>query len=266
MIPAFKYTPKHPKIKPLFLNSNSGMSIIEMLVVTVMIALLVLMAIFTYQRQVAKARDAERKDDLERLRVAFEDYYNDKGCYPAAAVVLSCNQDVFSPYINEIPCDPLTGEPYKFFSPNSNTCRGFKLLTNLENDDDPAIERVGCDFELGCGWGEHPEYNYGIAVGDGMLSDNWMEGGEPLDIDLMVDRYYCIPQCGEPMGCHSPEDYYFSCSSISYESALNYYHCSRSYDSADGCDSECEDRIDEDTGDPISAEEWENTVSCEIPD
>ncbi|MEA2056738.1 MAG: hypothetical protein U9O78_03480 [Patescibacteria group bacterium] len=243
-----------------------GMTVIEVLIVVVIIALLVIMSIFVYQKQLAKAHDVERKDDLEKLKIAFEDYYNDNSCYPAPEVLLDCNQDTLAPYINEIPCDPQTGESYRFFSLYGNTCRGYKILTNLEVDRDPAIERIGCDFELGCGWDEFPEYNYGIAMGDGMISDDWVLGGAPGDSGPAVYRYYCTPECGIPEGCFEPEDYTYACNSVSYEVALEYYHCPRSYDSAVGCEAECENMIDEDTGDPIPPGIWESSIACQIPD
>jgi Tfp pilus assembly protein PilE len=246
-------------------TKQMGVTMIEMIIIVAIIALLSVLFLFVYQKQLAKARDAQRKDDLERLKVAFEDYYNDNGCYPPPEVMMDCNQDSLAPYINEIPCDPKTGEFYKFFSLYGNTCRGYKILTNLEIEDDPGIERIGCDFDLGCGWEGHPEYNYGIVMGDGMLSDNWQLGGSPSEGGFQVDRYYCVPGCDNPTGCFGPEDYVYYCNSLSYEVALDYYQCPRSYDSAPGCESECENMIDEETGDPIPTEEWGSQTACEIP-
>jgi len=74
-------------------------------VMTLLVILAVMMVgIFNSTAIFNKARDAQRKKDLGRIKIAFEEYYNDKGCYPGQdfmaelSSVVSCNTKVFSPW------------------------------------------------------------------------------------------------------------------------------------------------------------------------
>ncbi len=243
---------------------QKGLSVIEVLVVVALIVVLIAAGWFSYQRQLSKARDAQRKDDLDRLSKAFGDYYNDHEAYPPPEFLLDCGQDSLAPYLKEMPCDPRTRESYVYFSVSGDTSRGYKLLTKLENDDDASIERIGCNQAEGCGWENHPEYNYGIAMGSGMLDDSWELGGSD---DVELERYWCVPNCDLPEGCDEPDDYTFSCGSPDYQTAIDYYNCPQAYSYRPDCESEClEPYTDSETGDPISSQVWEEEVACDIPD
>lgn len=157
-------------------NCQAGITLIEVLIVVVIMGILTMAAFFTYQKQLSKARDAQRKDDVEKIKVAFEDYYNDNGCYPPTNTLEFCGQE-WNPYLKEIPCDPLTGEPYLYYSLGGNACLGYKVLVSLENTQDPGIAEIGCNYTDGCEAG-NPAYNYGAAAGNTMLSSSWELGGE----------------------------------------------------------------------------------------
>src|SRR5690606_1314839 len=103
---------------------NKGMSLIEILIVVAVLILLGLVLSRSVLGQTAKARDARRKDDLEKIRVAFEDYYNDNQCYPAPETLTSCGSAQLSPYLQSVPCDPVDKQPYAYFSLRGNVCRG----------------------------------------------------------------------------------------------------------------------------------------------
>ena len=91
--------------------------IVMMLLVLLIIGVL---ALFKPQEQIAKAKDAKRKNDLNELRKVFEDWYSDKGCYPKKTEVcynnLSsttceiCTSQAASPsleaYTKAVVCDP----------------------------------------------------------------------------------------------------------------------------------------------------------------
>lgn len=136
---------------------------IEMLIVLTVLAVLLLLWYLFSQSQLEKSRDAQRKADLDRIRIAFEDYYNDTGCYPEPGVLDACYTDSFSPYLQRIPCDPMTGEPYLYIPLQDDHCRGYRLFAGLENLNDPAIEAVGCLETPHCGVME--PFNYGISSG-----------------------------------------------------------------------------------------------------
>lgn len=227
-------------------SRSKGFSLIEVVIVLAILAVLAVIGYFSYQKHLFRARDAHRKADLERLKIAFEDYYNDHRCYPPPEVLLDCGQDTLSPYINEIPCDPLDNSPYQYFSRYGRYCMGVRILVNLEMDNDPEIEAIGCDFEDGCGWEDYPEYNYGVAIGDNMAAESWYYGGSPDD-GSPAGRYYCVDSLSGGA----------SCSRMSYSSLLNYI-CPKSYEEATPCESECIDR------EGVTDEQWETEVVCQV--
>ena len=151
---------------------------IELLIVVAIIALLGTAMYAGMNLQTMKARDSRRKADLEKLKVAFEHYYNDKGCYPPEDVFFNggtapdsaiCNLPLaaLQPYLVTVPCDPTTGMPYTYVPPEGgDVCAGYRVYTKLENTNDSSIQAVGC-YKTGCGTTGEPytTNNYGIGIG-----------------------------------------------------------------------------------------------------
>lgn len=162
------------QIKP-FSQKKEGFTLIELLITIALVALLIILALFLWQNQMAKARDARRKADLERLKIAFEDYYNDHECYPPNDILETCLGDQLQPYLDKVPCDPLTGEPYCYIHDQDNLSCGqiFRILASFENIFDKIIEKLQCHGEEYCGWEEEcnssgdddSNYNYGVSSG-----------------------------------------------------------------------------------------------------
>lgn len=132
---------------------QDGFSLFELLVVIALVAVLTVISVASFSNAKEKARDAERKSDLNRIKIAFEDYFNDKGYYPISDLVISLNnksncesKTVFAPYLVPWPCDPI-GNPYKILV---NTNR-FMIGTMLEYKSDK-------DIKTG-----FTEYNYGVS-------------------------------------------------------------------------------------------------------
>lgn len=143
---------------------SRGFTLIEILVVFSIIAILTILGFMSWKAQIDKANDARRKADLERLRIAFEDFYNDYNCYPPAGVLDpdfldNCGGGDLKPYLDKIPCDPVTRKPYVFQL--IGECHKYRILGTLSYKSDPVIAKLGCNGTNGCGFG--PEYNYGIA-------------------------------------------------------------------------------------------------------
>lgn len=137
---------------------------IELIVVSALIALLSAYVLYSAPHYIEKRRDEQRKVDLHNLKVALEDYSNDKTCYPPANILASCNSTTaFSPYMKRVPCDPKTGQAYRYVL--ASNCLSFQLFTTLEDTTDKEIEAVGC--ESGCGPGG--AYNYGVAGGGALV-------------------------------------------------------------------------------------------------
>ena len=138
-------------------------TLIELVIVITLISLLTIIGMMSWRQQIAKARDAQRKADLQKISIAFEEYFSDNGCYPAADILTNCGGDELKPYLNKIPCDPITREPYQYITDDANpSCyKNYRLLANLGNATDPAIAALGCDAPVGCGY--DGAYNFGIS-------------------------------------------------------------------------------------------------------
>lgn len=74
-----------------------------MVVVVSMIMILAGMAVAGYRNAVTRAQEAVLKEDLFRMRDAIDQYYADKGGYPADLQTL-----VTDGYLRAIPEDPFT--------------------------------------------------------------------------------------------------------------------------------------------------------------
>lgn len=129
-------------LKSLILNPKSsfGFTLIELLVVVAIIGVLsaLLMSNFIGIRQ--RARDAQRKSDVRQIQSALELYRADNASYPGNSTLASCGTSVSlkstdnsSTYLQAIPCDPSTGSPYTYNTPDGAT---YTLITCLENGSD----------------------------------------------------------------------------------------------------------------------------------
>ena len=76
---------------------------IELLVVVSLIVILATMGLTQYRNSVVHAREATLKEDLFRMRDAIDQYYADKGKYPATLEAL-----VSDGYVRKLPEDPFT--------------------------------------------------------------------------------------------------------------------------------------------------------------
>ena len=153
---------------------KKAFTLVEILIVMAILLVLAMIMIGTINpmAMVGKAHDATRKKDIGRIRVAFEEYFSDKGCYPAQGIidelrsVSNCRTEVFKPWLNSWSCDPL-GQPYIIVVDwNNGDCpKWFKILVNLENEEDPDVPdgwyQRGDDFFV-LGYGIN-EVNYGTS-------------------------------------------------------------------------------------------------------
>ena len=85
------------------LANQRGFTLIELLIVLTLIIILSTIGMAQYQRSVVYAREAVLRTDLFRMRDAIDQYYADKGQYPAALDSL-----VSDGYLRRIPKDPIT--------------------------------------------------------------------------------------------------------------------------------------------------------------
>ena len=192
---------------PIFLNKSSeasakgtksGISITELLIVVAVIAILmvVLLSAFKPSTQLAKARDARRKSDLQKLKNPLEDYYNDNQCYPNSLDQLKPD------YLGEVPIDPVTKQPYQI---QTSGCDKYRIYAQLEYEKDPAIVEAGC--QEGCG--STCVENYGVCSANTRLQSCGPTpgpSGAPCEklyacsgnVCSVVNAQVCIPEYCSP--------------------------------------------------------------------
>jgi len=109
-----------------------------MIAMTIVVMIGVMMvSIFNTMGVGARGRDAQRKKDLRRIKIAFEEYFNDKGIFPDPSwnTIDNCgSRTVFAPYLVPWPCDP-NGEIYEIVV----AVNEFRVITNLEYKKDKDI-------------------------------------------------------------------------------------------------------------------------------
>jgi general secretion pathway protein G len=84
-------------------RSARGFTLIEMIVVMSLIVLLATIGLTAYQSSLKRGREAVLKEDLFRMRDAIDQYYADKGKYPA-----DLSELVGGGYMRRVPQDPIT--------------------------------------------------------------------------------------------------------------------------------------------------------------
>ena len=153
------------------MKKRKGFTLIELVVVIAILALMVIILTGSIDPilMVAKANDARRKKDLARIKVAFEEYFNDTGCYPTGEIMTrlsnaaNCGSStVFGQWINKWPCDPERRTPYIIVVEDGSCPNWYKIFTNLMNRNDNDIPE---------GWYENDEEYYVFAYGQLTIND-----------------------------------------------------------------------------------------------
>lgn len=84
-------------------TGDCGWTLIELLVVISLIMILASVAMNQYNTSVRAAQEATLKTNLFRMRDAIDQYFADKGQYPASIQAL-----VSDGYLRAVPLDPIT--------------------------------------------------------------------------------------------------------------------------------------------------------------
>lgn len=85
---------------------SAGFTLLELITVVAIIGILVGIALPNYKTAIMQSREAVLKEDLFRFRDVIDQYYADKGKYPASLDAL-----VDEGYLRKVPSDPITGAP-----------------------------------------------------------------------------------------------------------------------------------------------------------
>lgn len=131
---------------------KKAFTLVEILVVTTIIALLASIAVVSYSQFVKQGRDARRKTDLEQIRAAIELYRNFKNVYPTPGMVFGTDQivDGATIYMSKIPNDPKSpGYTYYFTS----TTTDYTLCAYIEGGStagvSPTCGDSNCNYCMG---------------------------------------------------------------------------------------------------------------------
>lgn len=84
-------------------RSNRGFTLIELLIVLAIVAVIAAIAAPVLTGSIDQGKEAALKENLYVMRKAIDDYYTDKGRYPAQLQDL-----VDGRYIRSVPKDPMT--------------------------------------------------------------------------------------------------------------------------------------------------------------
>jgi general secretion pathway protein G len=102
----------------------AGFTLIELMVVVALISVLAGMGVVMYRNSVLRTKEAVLHEDLFRMRDAIDQYYADKGKYPASLEAL-----VADGYLRQVPKDPIT-----------NSSETWQTIPAEPNPGDPTAE------------------------------------------------------------------------------------------------------------------------------
>jgi prepilin-type N-terminal cleavage/methylation domain-containing protein len=199
---------------------REGYTLAELLIVVALIALILMIVLWNLRNQVSRGFDSNRKTDLNNIKKAFEEFYNDNQTFPQEPAIFTCGSSdgELGPYLKSVPCDPTTKKPYLYVIGRPTRKDGYVLCAILQNKSDPDIVRMGCSPTEGCGW--LPGYNYCLAagampiaaetgggVGGGGIYSSPTPSGTPAP-----GQWACTPRgdCnayGDPVGAECPYTY-----------------------------------------------------------
>lgn len=186
-------------------NKNKGFTLAEVLIAITLVIILSLAILTTVNpiKMFFRGYDAVRKSDLAKLKTAFEEYYTDHECYPDSTVLSQCGSNILNPYLNEIPCDPNTKQPYTLnLLPTGSSCaQKFAIYAPLINTSDGQGNQI--DFCNNTYAVSSSDINYTELIA-GCSGRNYCSEwyGCKSGACIMVS-YDDIPTCGPNTNCDS---------------------------------------------------------------
>lgn len=194
---------------------KKGITLVEVIIVVGILMFLVAVAIGSLDTVgiFNRARDARRKKDVYRIKVAFEDYYTDKGCYPSKEMVESLNSKancygrIFAPWLSRWPCDPNDRNYYVQVGYDDTCPKWFKVFAILENQSDDEISERWRDtgiISVGV-----TDYNFGMSSANTTVEE--VMGLKDPYCALLGGCYYYpdVGGCNRTSGGCSGENCYF---------------------------------------------------------
>ncbi len=201
------------RIREEMKGMGKGLTLVEILLVVGILAMMVgvMTGSLNPLALINRGKDARRKKDITRIKVAMEGYWADKGCFPTGSLLTDLNsvancgsRVVFDPWLDNWPCDP-NGESYYVFTEEIGCPSWFKVIVDLENRSDRDIPEW---------WYENDPDSY--FIGDGSLSNTDANFGVSSTNVLWYERiidptcfgfgrchYRVLPELGEGSPCQS---------------------------------------------------------------
>jgi len=175
------------------MNKRKGFTLIETLIVLSIVVVLAtaMIGAFNPEEKINRAKDLQRKEDLNKIKVAFEEYFNNHGGYPfyetfdRLNIKSNCGTNVFSPWLMPLPCDP-DGQPYLIILGSGS----FSVLTNLENKNDSGIPKnwyKQSTFMIDDKTYSVNKFNYGVSSSNIL----WYERYQKYSINEGCSERYC---------------------------------------------------------------------------
>lgn len=179
--------------------NQKGATLTEIIIVVTIISALVLIFISFFRTQIFKGNDARRKGDLARMQVAVEEYEKDNSCYPLSNLVTCSPGTGLRPYIDKLPCDPISNASY-YYEYEDTLCPGwYRIYSVLENSNDK-------DYTAGAGpdnafnyFVESPNAPSGtVSVGEGegtLIPSEFYGCKSSVCVPIMWDTSRPGPEC-----------------------------------------------------------------------
>jgi len=124
-------------------RKKSGFTLIELLVAMTIVAVLMGIALVSYQGARKSARDGKRKADLEQVRSALEMCRTDAGSYPLGSLSSGSTITCAGKTYMTIPNDPLTDRIYAY----TGAANTYTLCAALESGGGTVTGCGSCTLE-----------------------------------------------------------------------------------------------------------------------
>ena len=122
---------------------SKGFTLIELIVVIAIMGVLITIVFGSISNARVKTRDNKRISDLKEIKYALTQYYATYTRFPAD---ITSSPDVLAPFLNTIPTDPSSGQPYDYTSPSAQSfCIGavFENASDVNAVQDNALCSTG---------------------------------------------------------------------------------------------------------------------------